>query len=49
VEEVFGEIQDETDKEIDPIRFDGDGSYLFQSEVRVEEMLSKFGLDFEDV
>jgi len=49
VEEVFGDIQDETDNEIDPIRTDGNGSYLFQSEVRVDEMLDKFGLDFDDV
>lgn len=49
VEEVFGEIQDETDKEIDPIRPESDWSYLFQSEVRVEEMLDKFDLEFEDV
>ncbi len=49
VEEVFGEIQDETDKEIDPIRVELDGSYLFQSEVRVEEMLANFDLEFEDV
>lgn len=49
VEEVFGDIQDETDNEIEPIRTDGNGSYLFQSEVRVDEMLDKFGLDFDDV
>lgn len=49
VEEVFWDIQDETDNEIDPIRTDWNWSYLFQSEVRVEEMLSKFGLDFDDV
>ncbi|HRX64144.1 MAG TPA: hemolysin family protein [Candidatus Absconditabacterales bacterium] len=49
VEEVFGEIQDETDREIDPIRPDNNGGYLFQSEVRVDEMLAKFGLEFENV
>jgi len=49
VEEVFGEIQDETDKEIDPIRSEWDGSFIFQSEVRVEEMLRIFNLGFEDL
>lgn len=49
VEEVFGDIQDETDDEIDPIRTDGNWSYLFQSEVRIDEMLEKFDLDFDEV
>ena len=49
VEEVFGDIQDETDDEIEPIRTDGNWSYLFQSEVRIDEMLEKFDLDFDDV
>lgn len=49
VEEVFWDIQDETDNEIDPIRTDWNWSYLFQSEVRVDEMLEKFELDFDEV
>ena len=49
VEEVFWDIQDEFDNEVDPIRNDGNGSFLFQSEVRIDEMLEKFELDFGDV
>jgi len=49
VEEVFGEIHDETDKEIDPVRSDGNGWYLFQSEVRIDDLLDKFELEFDDV
>lgn len=49
VEEVFGDIQDEFDNEVDPIRNDWNWSYLFQSEVRIDEMLEKFELDFSDV
>lgn len=49
VEEVFGEIWDETDNDIEPIRADDNGSYLFQSEVRVEEVLERFDLDFDDI
>jgi len=49
VEEVFWDIQDEFDNEVDPIRNDWNWSYLFQSEVRIDEMLEKFELDFWDV
>gem|GEM_PF-1584004 len=49
VEEVFGEIWDETDEEIDSIRAHVNGSYLVHSEVRVEEVLEKFDLDFGDI
>ncbi len=49
VEEVFGDIQDEFDNEVDPIRTDGNWSFIFQSEVRIDEMLEKFELDFGDV
>ncbi len=49
VEEVFWDIQDEFDNEVDPIRNDWNWSFIFQSEVRIDEMLEKFDLDFGDV
>lgn len=49
VEEVFGDIQDETDNEIDPIRSDGNGAFLFQPEVKIEEMVDHFHLTFDDI
>jgi len=49
VEEVFGDIQDETDMEIEPIRSDGEGAYLLQPGVRIEEMLDIFHLSFEQI
>ena len=49
VEEVFGEIWDETDDEVDSIRAYENGSYLFHSEVRVEEVLGRFDLEFDDI
>ena len=49
VEEVFGDIQDETDMEIEPIRSDGEGAYLLQPGVRIEEMLDVFHLSFEQI
>lgn len=49
VEEVFGDIQDETDIEIEPIRSDGEGAYLLQPWVRIEEMIDLFHLTFEQI
>ena len=47
IEEVFWDIKDETDNEIDPIRTDGNNSYLIQPWVRIEEMLDLFELTFD--
>lgn len=47
VEEVFGEIQDETDVEKYPFVRDAKDSYIIQSHMRVEEVLDKFNIDFD--
>lgn len=49
IEEVFWDIKDETDTEIDPIRNDGNDSYLIQPGVRIEELLDLFELSFDMV
>ncbi len=49
VEEVFGEIQDETDVEKQSFVKDAKNSYIIQPHVRVEEVLGKFNLDFDMV
>lgn len=49
VEEVFGDIKDETDNEIEEIRKDTNWWFIFHSHVRIEEVLEKFDLDFENL
>ena len=49
VEEVFGEIQDETDFETDEIIENDDGSYTIDSGILLENILKKFEIDFEDL
>ncbi len=49
VEEVFGEIQDETDTEKQSFVKDAEHSYIVQPHVRVGEVLEKFNLDFDMV
>lgn len=46
IEEVFGEIQDEQDEELTPIKEQGNG-LLVQSYVRMDEMLTTLGLPFD--
>lgn len=48
VEEVFGEIQDETDDEKHPIVKNGKW-YILQSDVRLEELLDQLELEFDQV
>jgi CBS domain containing-hemolysin-like protein len=50
IEEVFWEIQDETDEEIPPILKSEKGTELIcQSYVRLDEVLTVLGIQFEDL
>ncbi|PZM87198.1 MAG: hypothetical protein DLD55_02660 [candidate division SR1 bacterium] len=50
IEEVFGEIQDETDEELAPITKNESGKGVTcQSYVRMDELLTALGLHFEDL
>ena len=50
IEEVFGEIQDETDEELPLIQKNEDWSwYLSQSYTRMDELLTELGIHFEDL
>lgn len=49
VEEVFGDIKDETDNEVEEITQDNNWSFIFHSHVRIEDVLEKFELDFENL
>lgn len=50
IEEVFGEIQDETDEEISPIKKSENWNGLIcQSYLRMDELLTSLGIDFEDI
>lgn len=48
-EEVFGEIRDETDKEIDAIQDQGAGSFIIDSSVMIDDILEKFDLELEHI
>ncbi|MCT4616979.1 MAG: hemolysin family protein [Candidatus Gracilibacteria bacterium] len=47
IEEVFGDIKDETDKEIEEIKREGD-SYKVQPDVLINELLNKLNLNIKD-
>ena len=49
VEEIFWEIRDETDKEIDEIREIWTDTLIVQSDVLFEEILEKLELEFTDI
>ncbi len=47
LEEIVGEIQDEYDDEVTPIRREPDGSYLIQGQVNLEDLSDQLGYPFE--
>ncbi len=49
VEEIFWEIRDETDKEIDEIKKIWKDSFIVESNILFEEVLEKLSLTFEDI
>lgn len=48
IEEIFGEIRDETDKEIDEIKQITNNTYIIESTVLIEDIIEKFELDLSD-
>ncbi len=48
-EEVFGEIRDETDREIDAIQKQDTGSFIIDSSVMIDDILEKFDLELEHI
>lgn len=49
IEEVFGEIQDESDEELTPINKLPNGEVLAQSYVRIDEVLASLGIGFDSL
>jgi len=48
-EEVFGEIRDETDREIDNIQEQDKGTFIIESSVMIDDILEKFDLELEHI
>lgn len=48
-EEVFGEIRDETDREIDAIQRQDESSFIIDSSVMIDDILEKFDLELEHI
>lgn len=49
IEEVFGEIHDETDYETDEILENGEDAYIIDSSILLHDILDEFSLDFPDI
>jgi CBS domain containing-hemolysin-like protein len=48
LEEIVGEIRDEDEPGEEDVRVDGDGSWLINAGVHVEELTERFGVEFEN-
>lgn len=49
LEEVFWDIRDETDKEIDYINFISEDNYIAESDILIDDLLEKYNLNLEDI
>lgn len=49
MEEIFWEIRDESDKEVDDIKLIWENKFTIESDVWIEDILEKFELDLEDI
>jgi len=49
IEEVFGDIRDETDKEVEEIQDIWSGKFIIESSVLIEEILSESDLNLADI
>jgi len=49
IEEVFGEIRDETDKELDEIQKVGEDLYIVDSTAMIDDVLEVFNLELEHI
>jgi CBS domain containing-hemolysin-like protein len=49
IEEVFGEIRDETDREAEEFVAIGTDSLRVESDMLIEDVLEKYNLNLEDI
>ncbi|MCH2188232.1 hemolysin family protein [Candidatus Gracilibacteria bacterium] len=49
IEVVFGEIRDETDKEVETIQYMNNDTLLIDSTVLIEDVLEEYGLELQDI
>ena len=49
IEEIFWEIRDETDKEVDKIKKVWVNTFIIESDVLIEDILDKFDLELDDI
>jgi CBS domain containing-hemolysin-like protein len=49
VEQILGDLHDETDREIPDIIHNDDGSILFDASITINEVLDEFELTLQDI